>query len=173
VRRASTIVGSRDQENNRSDRSSSQRRSADLSASSYPSCSGPDGLRQIGRGPGNDRERSRADKRSARPREQRRLDDFLGDVPIGRGMLDEREDSVGHEPRSADWGASAGHLGHLHHAASGVDLHSTPIAACDHFVRAHLVASVYDDLDSVTAHLRTVPRAGPTGFEVWGNSHVS
>jgi hypothetical protein len=105
-------------------------------------------------------------KQSARSREQGRLDDFLGDVSIGCGMLHEREDPVGHEPRSADSGASASHLGHLHDAAPSVDLNAAPVAGRDDFVRAHFVACVYDYLDSVTAHVSTVPRAGGSSSEL-------
>jgi hypothetical protein len=85
-------------------------------------------------------------------------------------MLDQSQDPIGHEPRSADWGASTGYLGHLHHTATGVDLNAAPVAACDHLVRAHLVAGINHDLDSVTTHPRTVPRHGP---DVWGDSPVS
>jgi hypothetical protein len=95
--------------------------------------------------------------KSARSREQGRLDDLFGDVSIGCGMLHQREDPVGHEPRSTDSGPAASHLRHLDDTAPGVDLNPAPVAGRDDFVRTHLVACIYDDLDSVTAHMRTVP----------------
>lgn len=83
-------------------------------------------------------------------------DNFLGDVQAARGVLDERENSVGHESRCAHRCPVTGYLGDLDDAAASLDLDAAPVACGHHLVRANLVARIDDDLHPITTHTSTV-----------------
>jgi hypothetical protein len=93
------------------------------------------------------------------------VDDLFCDRAVGRGILDESQNAVRHEPRSADWRASARYFCHLDDASTGVDLHPSAIPCRGNLVRSDIVACVDHDLDPITSHGMTVPpgQSSPAG----------
>jgi len=86
------------------------------------------------------------------------INDFLANVRVGCGVLNESKNPIGHEASGAHGSTAARHLGDLNDAASCVDLDPPPVPARDHFIRANLAARIDDDLHPVTAHQSTLPR---------------
>ncbi len=72
----------------------------------------------------------------------RRLEELLSDFAGRRGMLDEGQDSVGHEASSADRSAASRHLDDFDDATAGVDLHPPTIAGRNDVVRADFAARI-------------------------------
>lgn len=70
-----------------------------------------------------------------------------------RGVLDQRDDAVGHELGGSYWCSSASGFGDGDHASSGGDLDPPAGPSGGHLVRADVIACFDDDLDAVTLHM--------------------
>src|SRR5664279_5511309 len=70
-------------------------------------------------------------------------------------MLDQGQDSAGHEPRGAHRRTTAGQLGDLDDTATGADLDPTPGAGGRDLVGPRGSTGVDDDLDLVTFHTKS------------------
>jgi hypothetical protein len=72
-------------------------------------------------------------------------------------VLDERNDTAGHEPGRAHRFAGARHLGHLDDAAPGGDLDPATRASRENLVGPGAVVRSDHDLDTIASHGASVP----------------
>ena len=98
------------------------------------------------------RQRSR---RVCRPRSAGPCRDVVAVRRPWRWMLDQGQDSAGHEPRGAHRRTAAGQLGDFDDTATGADLDPTPGAGGRDLVGPRGSTCVDDDLDLVTFHTKS------------------